>query len=88
MELKLYERRTTTRLIDAWIMNEDVCLFCHTNGSVRPLESLKPNIHGLQDTKGTLMVEQRVSCQKCGVEWVDVFCRMYPLNDQHGNKSE
>lgn len=80
MNMRLYERRTATELIDAWQMNEDICLFCHANGSVKPLESLKSNVHGLQDAKGILMMEQGVVCEQCDKAWVDIFCRMYLLD--------
>jgi len=78
MEMRLYERRTKTRLIDAWMSSEDVCLFCRCRNCVNTDDHLTLNVHGLIDDRGHPMMEQRVSCRQCGAEWTDVFCRMYP----------
>lgn len=51
---------------------------CGAKGSVDQLEPLKPHTQGNVDDRGNPMMEQRVSCSRCGAEWVDVFCRMYP----------
>jgi len=78
MNLRLHERRTSTRLIDGLTACEDNCIYCGADGSVSQMESLKPNIHEQNDNRGNIMMEQRVTCLRCGAEWVDVFCRMYP----------
>ena len=78
MNLRLYERRTETKLVDGWTACEDNCMCCGAKGSVDQLEPLKPNVHEQVDDRGNVMMEQRVSCRQCGAEWTDVFCRMYP----------
>lgn len=77
MLLILHERRTKTNLVptpDEY--REDCCAYCDSK-SIQQLEPLKPNIHGLKDDRGNTMMEQEVSCTKCGQKWVDVFCRVY-----------
>jgi len=78
MKLKLYERRTKTRLICSNVTDEDQCCLCFSHNTVNQLEPLKPNIHGLTDGRGNTMLEHNVSCMTCGANWVDVFCRIYP----------
>ena len=78
MELRLYERRTETKLIDGWMLCENNCPFCHAKQSVNQLEPLRPNIHKQLDYRGNIMMEQHVCCNQCGANWIDVFCRIYP----------
>lgn len=78
MYLKLYERRTTTNLINGLGLRENNCAHCKSENSVVQLGQLILNMHGLKDDRGHLMMEQPVSCTKCGKKWVDVFCRVYP----------
>jgi len=90
MELRLYERRTATKLFDGWTACEDTCVCCGAKHTVDPIGPLEPNVHGLKDDHGNPMVEQKVSCRKCGADWVDVWCRMYhpasdtPVEDDDG----
>lgn len=77
MQLELYERRTKTRLLGVKGADENQCCFCFSHNTVNQLEPLKPNVHGLTDDRGNIMLEHRVSCTACGAEWVDIFCRIY-----------
>jgi len=75
----LYERRTATELISNKIgMNEEDCIFCGGRNTVEQLKCLRPNTHNLKDDHDYLMMEQQVFCKKCGRDWIDVFCRVYP----------
>lgn len=76
MEMKLYERRTKTRILSD--QKENQCYLCKSYNTIVQLEPLKPNIHQIVDKRGNQMMEQRVKCMKCNAECVDVFCRMYP----------
>ena len=78
MKLRLYERRTNTKLVDGSTAHEDDCMFCGANNTVYQLEPLKPNTQGQKDGRGNIMMEHRVSCTRCNKEWIDVFCRLYP----------
>ena len=79
VHLVLHERRTRGRLVvDSKVVNsENLCVHCGEE-KIDQLEPLKPNVHGLKDDHGHLMMEQRVVCKGCNEEWVDVFCRVYP----------
>lgn len=78
MYLELYERRTNESLVPSRGMCEDNCVFCEAKNNVNPLGSLVANIHNQKDDRGIVMMEQPVTCLKCGKEWVDVFQRVYP----------
>ncbi|UCG02541.1 MAG: hypothetical protein JSW11_00825 [Candidatus Heimdallarchaeota archaeon] len=80
MQLKLFERRTATKLIDGQEECENHCVYCGAKNSVQQtnvLNILRPNTHMLKDDKGNLMMEQDVYCKNCNKTWVDVFCKTY-----------
>jgi hypothetical protein len=80
MELRLHERRTETRLIadSGEIGYEHDCPCCDARFSVDPAEVLRADTNSLQDSRGNPMMEQKVSCRRCGERWADVFERIYP----------
>lgn len=78
MNLKLHERRTKNSLINSNSCCENDCHSCGRKNSATPLGPLNPNEQGLVDKRGIAMTEHKVRCGRCGAEWIDVFCRVYP----------
>lgn len=86
MELKLYERRSNNLLVTnaevrQTMVIETTCMHCRTENSVDIVGLPTKNANNLIDERGIPMMDQPVSCGKCGEKWVDVFCRVYPSED-------
>lgn len=88
MNLRLVERRTDTKVVSCVPENEGSCMECLEKNTVEPLAVLRANIHDLRDKRGNVMMENEVSCSKCGAKWVDVFCRVYPVVVDSPDKQE
>ncbi len=88
MELKLHERRSDNTVVNcpSVIYDEGNCMDCKAKNSVEPIGVLVPNTQGLCDSKNNPMLDQTVSCRKCGARWVNVFCRVYE-QDTKGDES-